>query len=737
MRQATLLTATLVLSAVAVAPAAATTSETYLEGVVGVGDVVAGAGAVYVAAADRVVVADATGAVTGVVTGLTGAYGLALTAEGDRLFAALYDSGEIVEIDTGTLEVSRRVDLGPYECPHHLALDGDRLWIGYGCNGSWSGGVITYDTAAATPGVTGVLGGMYGPPVVAAAAGVLAVGETGLSPASFSVYEVDGATATLRGTVDGFERQVYNLTDLTITPNGSMVVAAFGSPYSHIGYDTTTLDEVRRYGDPSLGYPSAVAVSPDGAYLAAGRLSGHPVLSIHRVSDAATVSNADSTTGDLLRRALTFLGPDVFGVLHDWQTGRFYLWRVAGATLPHSEIALTPPASATAGERLSIAGRLTPPAGAESITVRRTLPDGTTAALPSVTTAADGSFTITDTPPVGGDVRYDVAWAGNATYQGAAASVTVTVARRAVSLTLTGPTTGVAGKRLRLTGTSSVPGSTRLAVYRQIFNNRDGGTTTRLADVVTDSRGAFRIDDTPTQGGRYVYTVRWEGSAVYEPAEATHEVSVTSTASQLTAVVEQPAYIGEPYSVGGGVSFDVGYCAGPTTVHVTRQVGSGPVEQRPDLTTDEVCSFLFQDVLAVAGPVTYTFTWDGDATHRESTVTVAGTVQKQPSYVQAWARDHYLRSGEHVVIDGSVAGSRTGPLGTRLTVTVTRTDPAGTTVKLRDITTAVDGTFVFRDGPLRWAEGYDTAFVYEFSWAGDATYAASSTTDTIYLTPTG
>jgi hypothetical protein len=56
---------------------------------------------------------------------------------------------------------------------------------------------------------------------------------------------------------------------------------------------------------------------------------------------------------------------------------------------------------------------------------------------------------------------------------------------------------------------------------------------------------------------------------------------VTSRASQVTATVEQPAYAGEAFRVAGGVSFDVGDCTGPTTIHVTRQLGSGPVEQRP------------------------------------------------------------------------------------------------------------------------------------------------------------
>jgi hypothetical protein len=281
-------------------------------------------------------------------------------------------------------------------------------------------------------------------------------------------------------------------------------------------------------------------------------------------------------------------------------------------------------AAATALEPLTITGQLTlsdgTAPGAQQLAVTRTLPDGTRATLAPVTTAADGTFSVTDTPPVSGSIRYDVVWDGNATYRGSSASVTVSVAKRSSVLTLTGPATAEAGTQLQLSGTLTLDGSApsppaTLAVYRTIYNNRQGGITDRLADVVTDSRGEFQFSDTPAQGGRYVYTVRWAGTAVYDAASADHEVSVSSTASQLSGIVQQPAYVGEPFFVAGGVSFDVGDCVGPTTIHVTRQIGTGPVEQRPDLTTDEVCSFRFDDTLALPAEVHYTFAWDGDATH--------------------------------------------------------------------------------------------------------------------------
>lgn len=285
------------------------------------------------------------------------------------------------------------------------------------------------------------------------------------------------------------------------------MIIASGSPYYHPAYDTTTLAEVRRYGEGIGYYPNSATVIPDGVFLAAGRHASH-VLSVHRVADGATVSVADPTSGDLVAGSLAFAGADVFGLLYDWYNQRVYLWRVPGATLASSAISLTADASATALEPLTIDGRLTlsdnSAPGAQQLAVTRTLPDGTSAELPAVTTAADGTFSVTDSPPVAGSVRYTVAWDGNDTYSGSTETVTVEVGKRSALLTLTGPATGEAGKRIRLSGTLTLDGAApspaaTLEVYRSTYNNRRS-TTDRLADVTTDSHGAFRIADTPQRG---------------------------------------------------------------------------------------------------------------------------------------------------------------------------------------------------------------------------------------------
>jgi YVTN family beta-propeller protein len=722
------------------ASATADDNTTLLDGVTGVRDVATGRGKVFVAAVDRVVVADASGAVTDTVPGLAGAAGLAISPDGDRLYVALRDSGEVAEIDTGTSQVVRKIGLEGHACPSHMALSGSRLWVGYGCDGLWDGGVVTLDVTAASPTIFGVTDRKFGAPTVASAGGVLALGEGDLSPSPIDVYSVNGEEATSRGTFS-----VPSLKELALSPDGGLLVVASGAPYTHLGYDTSTLTEVRRYGDPSWGYPNAAQISFDGRYLAAGRYSfGGPELVVHTAADGAVVNQADNPAGDLVNGSVAFLDTDVFAVLEDGSNHQFFLWRVARATVPKSAIALTAPSSATALDPMTVTGRLTLADGAapgvQQIAVTRTVPDGTSTPL-SATTAVDGTFTITDSPPVSGDVRYDVSWEGTANYQGSSASVTVSVAARAATLTLAGPATGEDGKRLRLSGALSLDGKAPaepqiLAVTRTIWNNRLDGATENLPAVTTDNLGAFKVVDTPTQGGRYVYTVSWDvGSQVYAPASATHEITVSSRDSSITGRVEEPAYVGESFGVTGAVSYDVGACQGPTKVHVTRQV-AGSTERRPDVTTDASCGFRFDDILDRSAEVTYTVTWDGNSTHRGSSGTITGTVQKQPSYIEATSPDRTLLNGQPAVIDGKVAGSRTGSIGSKLTLTVNRIGPDGSSVKLPDVTTAADGTFSLSDTlPAMDASTYPQ-FEYDISWAGNATYEGSSASVFFYIVPT-
>lgn len=521
-----------------VAPASARDSTTLLEGVKSPGDVAAGGGKVFVSANDQIVVADSRGTVTGTITGLSGATGLAITPDGTRLYAALSSSSEVAEIDTATLTFTRRISLAGYPSPSNLSLSGDRLWVGYGLSGNWVGGILSLDLSATAPEAVQIATGMYGAPLVAGAGTTVVAGETGINPGSLRVYDVSTTPATLRGIISGHDHGLSNLTDLTITPDGATAISVFATSGFDV-WDTTTLAKVRTYGSEAEypAAPGAVAISADGAHIAGAFYGSYDSPHV-AVYDAATTAKTYQTNimygPDLVTGTLAFSGNDLFALLNDWSRGRFYLWRVEGASLPASTLTLTAQSEATALEPLTLTGRLTfadgSTPGAQPIEVTRTLPDGTTATLAGVTTAEDGSFTVTDPPPVGGAVSYTVLWDGSPTFRWSKTTLNVDVARHATSLSVTGPTTGNAGKPLQLTGVLSTAGNIStpagsIVVVRAV-TNRKGYTTTELPAVPLAADGSFTFTDTPPVGGQYRYHVRFDGDATFLSAYTSYDVEI-------------------------------------------------------------------------------------------------------------------------------------------------------------------------------------------------------------------
>jgi WD40 repeat protein len=492
------------------------------------GDLVVGGDKVVVSIDDRIVVADRAGEVQGTITGVSGASGLAMTADGTRVYAALRGSKEVAEIDTATREITRRIDLAAYGCPFSLALTGERLWVGYGCDAT---GVLGFDLSAPTsqPAVadTSLL---KASPYIAAAGDTLVVGEFSGSPADLFVYDVSGAAPVLRGEIDGHTNYNAGLEDIAVTPDGSHIISAFRLPDAFTMWDATTLAQVRDYekGPEAEGYPSSVAVSPDGAYIAGGRTSGVGMT----LYDSASGTEVYATTppqGEVVSGSTAYVGRDVYSLVKS-DTDHLYLWRIHDATLPASTLTLTAEPGGTAQRPFTMTGQLTfadePAPGAQPLIVTRTLADGTTATLPSATTAADGTFSITDTPPTGGQTTYTVLWNGDGEHRWSKASVTMEVRYQAV-ITLTGPTSAIAGTTLVFSGTLQADGTTpprggSITVRRSL--NVDGGDTVEWRARVSDF-GSYRFIDTP-EAGEYTYTVRWAGDARTGPAEASQVVTV-------------------------------------------------------------------------------------------------------------------------------------------------------------------------------------------------------------------
>lgn len=492
-------------------------------------DIVVAGDKVVVSLDDRIVFTDRKGEVEETITDVSGAHGLIATADGTRVYAALSGSGEVAEIDIATREIARRINLSDYGCPYDLALTGDRLWVAYSCG---ERGVLGLDLSTPESEPVNVDTSLLkAGPLIAAAGDTLVLGET-LSPADLFVYDVSGAAPVLRGEIDGHAHDHHGLDDVAVTPDGSYTISAFTLPDAFSMWDAVTLTKVRDYqkGPEAEGYPRSVAISPDGAYIAGGRTLGFGMTVYDRAS-GAELFTANPPKGEVARGSSAYAGRDIYSLVQADE--RIYLWRLHDVTLPESSLTLTAEPGATVHVPFTMTGRLTFPdgtaPGAQPLIVTRTAGDGTTETLPGVTTAEDGTYTITDTPPAGGQTTYTVLWDGDGKRRWSKASVTMMVRYQAV-LTLNGPATAVAGTTLLLWGSLEAVGTDRpenVWISMERTRKSDGQTVT--GNIYQGGIGTFTFRDSP-EPGEYTYTLRWPGDSRTGPAEASHTVIIEAPA---------------------------------------------------------------------------------------------------------------------------------------------------------------------------------------------------------------
>jgi hypothetical protein len=97
------------------------------------------------AGTDGILVTDLDGGNPTMISGEPGATGLALSADGSALYAALPDQNAIAAISTENLTESTRYGTGAGTRPDSLAVAGGTLWFGYGAVGADAGGIGSVD----------------------------------------------------------------------------------------------------------------------------------------------------------------------------------------------------------------------------------------------------------------------------------------------------------------------------------------------------------------------------------------------------------------------------------------------------------------------------------------------------------------------------------------------------------------------------------------------------------------
>lgn len=307
-----------------------------------------------------VLVTELSGHVVRTITGQYGATGLALDIPKDRLYVANAAGDAISVVSLRTLKEIDRIATGAQTCPTHLTRVGKVLWFGYGCDGTWNGGIgkvefppdpepeprptytatppgpTTSPTAVPTvpgtpsprptgsptsspttppppppPTVTlntqGDVRFQRAPLLTALPDGTspLVAGQPQLSRSTVYVYDIT-ATNTLAtrtsGTAPG-----SNLHDIALDDYGQTLFTGAGSRNAAPAYSTVDLSGRGSYYTGY--YPLAVAASPDGFHLAAGVRSTGDDVYIYEIGGVVPERRIDLSDDVLAPRGLTW-SPD-------------------------------------------------------------------------------------------------------------------------------------------------------------------------------------------------------------------------------------------------------------------------------------------------------------------------------------------------------------------------------------------------------------------------------------------
>ena len=206
-------------------------------------------------------VAGLDGAVTGTISGITSARGMALTADGSQLVVANGDGLTVVDATTAT--VLRTISTGAGTCPGSVTPASGLIFFTSGdCSGGTPGlGAVDLSTDTVTSGLAPA-------GVSAASAQITSVATkpdmvVGFFDGDLAVLDTTGG-ATPAATVHASTSTLANSNpqDLALTPDGTQVVTASGGVYRHQVFATSDLSQVGEYATTS--YPNAVAIRSDG-----------------------------------------------------------------------------------------------------------------------------------------------------------------------------------------------------------------------------------------------------------------------------------------------------------------------------------------------------------------------------------------------------------------------------------------------------------------------------------------
>ncbi len=241
----------------------------------------------------KIAVLDFDGNLLDTITGEAGARGLALV--GSHLYVAASNAGSIDDIDTTTLTRTRTVASGLVGTSDIVYAAG-ALWVVTTATTSASLVRVAPSDGAQTSYST-VLGSAYFTGLVADPAdnNTIFVYDPGISGVTIKKIDVSANPPQLKSTSSTGVNDIANVNDIAVSPDGTRMVPAGGSPYQFDEVSTSSL-ALTGVVYPAAPYPSAVTMTAGNGGLFAGGLDGiyGPDVVIFRLGDpSATVADHD------------------------------------------------------------------------------------------------------------------------------------------------------------------------------------------------------------------------------------------------------------------------------------------------------------------------------------------------------------------------------------------------------------------------------------------------------------
>jgi hypothetical protein len=502
-----------------------------------------------------IVVTDLAGNYVTTIDAGMGADGMALSADGSTLYAALEPDNTVAVIDVSSITSTTTTPtqaywrLNGWEVPYSLAIQSGKLWVSYDPEQVSAGGaeIGYFDLSQTDPTfndqVYSELAGTWQQAPDLAAdpleSGVLiASGDarSDVEVASWNVASGSPVTLVSRQELNNAVGYQCGGAVQAVLPGG----ASFMTTCPASSMDSYSASDFSVTGSYTAdGYTDSVATAPQAGLIAVGAENFlGPDVFVYQPGSSAPLNvydfgqiEEDQDNAQILVSGGLAISPDgseLYAVTDTINNPTEYELQVFdNPDEPKTSLTLNGSATGAVGGKLTMNGTLTLASGVapanETLAVTRTNPDGSiwTYNTP-LSTDSHGDFSFSDAPPAEGTNVYTVSLVNDNGAPILSRGLTVTVGPDTSAITLTA--TASKKSSVTLTGTltfdgSPAPAGETITIVRSTPD--DSLTPFTLSRVTTSSNGTFSLTDAIGQSHTYIWTATYAGDAAHGDATAT------------------------------------------------------------------------------------------------------------------------------------------------------------------------------------------------------------------------